>query len=230
MKVVLNVGHSLGSGGACNENSDINEFEFNTPLAAMISNTLMIHYGIDVYIVNQDEGDYSGLPAKINALTPDLVVSLHANAYNKETEGCEVLFCNGSAYGERLATIACSAMSTLLDNNKRGSFALNKGDRGYYLLHGVVAPAVLLEPFFIDNDEDLAGADSVKQDLANIIAHAIYMYGKAYHDVSLPITQRVKDTMMDLITVLRDSGLTPVESATAIQAVSKLITDEVESD
>lgn len=166
MKIALVVGHSKLSQGAANINQNITEWKYNKQLAEDIGNKLKHNWCI-IYRDDVKNG-YNKLPSKVNAWDPDIVLSLHCNAFNGKTKGHEVLYWNTSKKGLELATRLNKAIHRCLDTNDRGVKPKYDGDRGALILKSTKAPCVILEPFFIDNDIDYLNA--VSKDLAQYIA------------------------------------------------------------
>lgn len=166
-KVVLNVGHSEKQGGATSP-LGTSEWQFNRRLADLIVqfNNAPIDYSI---VTQSDTLPLAKLPDAINALSPMLVVSLHANAFDTTARGSEVL------YTERLdiATAFLAAIKSVLNLPDRGTKKLERGDRGFFLIDNCLAPCFILEPFFIDNQEDYQVAQKNAQVLAQKIAKTV---------------------------------------------------------
>jgi N-acetylmuramoyl-L-alanine amidase len=155
-KCVLVVGHKETSPGACNETYNICEFAFNDNLIEQIRTSLVDAIdpdgGIEIVVVYRDT--YKGLPSKINDLNPDFVVSFHCNAFNKKVSGTETLYYKSSKRGKKIAELFQNNMVQVLGLSNRGIKPKGSEDRGGYLLRYTNAPAVLIEPIFIDNDSD----------------------------------------------------------------------------
>ncbi len=148
MNVVLVVGHSKERKGARNKSFGIAEYDINNKLACDIKNN------IDVDIVYRTSG-YRGLPSSINNLNPKFILSLHANGYDTKTSGSEILYYHTSKFGKKMAEVFQEAMVGVLGLKDRGIKAKTAADRGGYLLKYSYAPCVIMEPFFIDHDDDL---------------------------------------------------------------------------
>jgi N-acetylmuramoyl-L-alanine amidase len=155
MKIALIIGHSHKAQGAVNPDSGLTEFRFNEKLAENVRAKLA-YMGQDAVLVYRES--YKDLPEKVNALSPDLIVSFHCNAFNTEATGTETLFFTGSENGSILAKEIQKRIVNLLELPDRGIKPKQPGDRGAYLLQKTKAPAVILEPFFIDNLQDLKRA------------------------------------------------------------------------
>jgi N-acetylmuramoyl-L-alanine amidase len=164
----LVIGHKRQSPGATNEASNLSEFYFNEDLARLIERRPLRSNIQRVY-----RRTYRSLPNDINELAPIFIVSLHCNAFNKEASGTEVLYYHRSVKGERMADILLRHLVDYLQLPSRGTKPKTAEDRGGYLLRYTHAPCVIAEPFFIDNDEDLAKAQENIEGLAKAYADAI---------------------------------------------------------
>ena len=164
----LVIGHKKHSPGAVNEKTGLNEFEFNEDLATRIEKKAKTTKIQRVY-----RRTYKELPGDIDALSPDFVLSLHCNAYNGQASGTEALFYHKSEVGKGIAAILQRRLVDFLGLRDRGIKPKASEDRGGYLLRYTKAPCVISEPFFIDNDEDLARAMDDMEGLAGAYASAI---------------------------------------------------------
>ncbi len=164
----LVIGHKKYSPGAVNEKLGITEFDFNDDLAVLIEKKVRLTNVQRIY-----RRTYRELPGDINALAPDFVVSLHCNAFNKKASGTEVLYYYRSAQGKKMAEVILRHLVDFLELPNRGIKPKTAEDRGGYLLRYTSAPCVIAEPFFIDNDKDLARALSDRDGLAEAYARAI---------------------------------------------------------
>lgn len=159
MRVAVVVGHSSTSKGAINASFVANEFDFNRKLAQNIKNKFDEYNLTDEIVVVYRKNGYAALPREINNLGVDLVVSLHCNAFNTQASGCEMLYYHRSKKGKEIARIFQNKLVQNLDNKDRGNKPKTSEDRGGPLLKYTKAPAIICEPFFIDNDEDYLRAD-----------------------------------------------------------------------
>ena len=164
----LVIGHKKSSPGAGNERAGIHEFEFNEDLAIRIEKKTRNTKIQRVYRRTWEE-----LPADINGLGPDFVLSLHCNSYDGQASGTEVLYYHKSQLAESIAKILQNHLVAFLDLRDRGIQAKTSEDRGGNLLRYTKAPCVIAEPFFIDNDQDLARARDDLEGLAGAYASAI---------------------------------------------------------
>jgi N-acetylmuramoyl-L-alanine amidase len=164
----LVIGHKKYSHGAVNARANLSEFDFNEDLARHIEGKVQ---GTDIQRIYRRT--YKELPGDINALGPDFIVSLHCNAFNGKVSGTEVLYYHRSEKGKRMAEILLNHLVKHLKLPNRGIKPMTSEDGGGYLLRYTDAPCVIAEPFFIDNDKDLARAQEDMDGLVAVYAAAI---------------------------------------------------------
>lgn len=160
MKVCIDAGHCKLTPGKRSFDNSFFEWEFNLNVANRMKKQLDRH-GIESYIqyiesANPKE-ELNARIAAINKDKPDLVISIHANAYGtswNSANGWEV-FCNAPLDGDAKGTILAKAI-------KSHSKELGLKDRGIKDAHGVAGivtnttpPAVLVEHGFYTNKEEL---------------------------------------------------------------------------
>ena len=153
MKCCLVVGHRWDDKGAENRTLGLTEFDFNYQLAAKIYDAAKDKKDLKVVIVYRD-GSYSKLPAKIELFKPNFVVSMHCNAFNGSTTGCETLYYKDNDIAKQMAQIMQSEICETLPQKDRGIKPKRSEDRGGLLLKESPAPAIIVEPFFIDNTKE----------------------------------------------------------------------------
>ena len=164
----LVIGHKKSSPGAVNERTGLSEFDFNEDLAIRIEKKVQKTQIQRVYRRTWEE-----LPADINALKPDFVISLHCNAFNGKASGTEVLYYHKSENGKKMAEILLNHLVEYLKLPDRGVKPKTVEDRGGPLLRSTKAPCLIAEPFFIDNNSDLARGQEDLDALAAAYAAAI---------------------------------------------------------
>lgn len=175
MRCALVIGHHSNSPGAENAERSLPEFEFNARLALDIWRRLRGSHDEPVLVFRRT---YATLPEDVNAVDPVLVVSLHSNSFKEpkgsdwEASGTETLYHHRSKYGRKAAEIFQKKLVGVLELRNRGVKPITREDRGGKLLSEVDAPAILCEPFFIDNNDDLERARGV--DLAGAFVDAIH--------------------------------------------------------
>ena len=164
----LVIGHKKKTPGAKNVNSNISEFEFNEDLALRVERKVEKAQVQRIY-----RRTYKHLPDDINELNPDFIISLHCNSFDTKVSGTEVLYYHKSEKGKKVAEILLSHLIDHLKLPNRGIKPKTAEDRGGYLLRYTNAPCVIAEPFFIDNDSDLAKAQEDIEGLAEVYAKAV---------------------------------------------------------
>jgi len=164
----LVIGHKKKSPGAINVNKNITEFDFNEDLALRIEKKIEKSQIQRIY-----RRTYKQLPDDINELEPDFIVSLHCNAFDTKVSGTEVFYYHRSEKGKKMAEILLSHLVDHLKLPNRGIKPKTAEDQGGYLLRYTKKPCVISEPFFIDNDDDLAKAQEDIDGLAETYAKAI---------------------------------------------------------
>lgn len=170
-KCALVIGHKKSSPGAYNKNANLYEFTFNDDLARSIETKAEEADGVEVIRVYRRT--YATLPGDINDLNPDFVISLHCNAFNTKASGTETLYYHRSTKSKELADRVQAKLLAALGLADRGVLSKTSEDRGGNLLKNTNAPCVIAEPFFIDNDSDLAKAQANLDALAQAYADAI---------------------------------------------------------
>lgn len=168
----LVIGHKQDSPGATNKNSGLSEFAFNSRLALAIADRAA-EERCGVELLRVMRRSYGALPYEINALNPDIIISLHCNAFNTRASGTRVLYYHKSKKGRQLAEILQEKLMAALGLRDRGITPKTVEDRGGYLLFYTRAPAVIAEPFFIDNDDDLERVMDVRDKLIMAYVEAI---------------------------------------------------------
>ena len=168
----LIVGHRKSAKGAVSSDGSVVEFDFNSELAKEIKKRVNRARVEIVHRSNTTDG-LRKLPAKVNKLGPHFILSLHCNAFNTTVGGTETLFFHNSERGKQLASIVQRRLLGALELKNRGIREKREADRGAHLLKFTKAPCVICEPFFVDNDGDLAVAMRRKKRLAGAYASAI---------------------------------------------------------
>lgn len=171
--VALVVGHRKSSQGAKSERYKVTEWGYNSDIAKRVAEKVKM---ADVEIVFRDDvsDGLTKLPAKLNVLDPDFIVSLHCN-FTNGASGTEMLYHHRSRNGERLASLIQNEVLKALGLRDRGLKPLS-GGRGWTLIANTKAPAVIAEPFFMSNDREMKLGMDRKDELATAYASAIDDY------------------------------------------------------
>jgi len=164
-KVALNIGHYPPENdyGASNKKYGVTEWEFNSGLVKKIKGSIPSDE-VELYIVNDS---YHNLDEHINKLGVDYCIAFHCNAFDGKTEGHEVLHYTTSKDGNELAHKFNDAIGKVLGNTDRGVKGIDIDDRGGALVKRTTMPCIILEPFFIDNDEEYVNALDKEEELVD---------------------------------------------------------------
>jgi len=151
MRIAIVIGHSVLSQGAKNEQMGLTEYKFNEQIAQDVAREL-VKEGFTPFIIYRQK--YTDLPNDINSTNPDLILSLHCNAFDTKASGTTMIYCGGSRKGEIFAECLQQNVVAALGFKNRGIEGRTSG-RGMSLLKNTKAPVVIAEPFFIDNYNEL---------------------------------------------------------------------------
>ena len=173
--ICLVIGHSSSAQGARNDTDGETEWTFNYSLACRVMAYASNYLDrVDLHVIHRGTDKSTGYELaatveEINRHEPDLVVSLHSNAYDKRRQGHAVLHYTGSKAGRKAAEIFMHQIQHALGNLDKGI----RERKDLALLSKTKAPAVILEPFFIDNLDDLDNAQAKKKALGFAIFSGI---------------------------------------------------------
>jgi len=178
-RLALVIGHTHGQAeGARNRTTGLTEWTFNKVLASAVQLEAPDEWDLRVF----ERPVVGGIPAvvrQVNAFGPLVAVSLHANAALAPTAtGTEALYWYRSRYGKALAEEATVRLAEAVGLRSRGAKPISYRQRGWFFLYHTSCPAIIAEPFFISNDNDL------RQALTNIPRLArtfVYLFEFALH-------------------------------------------------
>lgn len=173
MKVALVIGHGPKKDtGAVNPHSSTTELAFNTRLVNRVHDSLRRH--LDCRIIHRA---VEGQPPyhEVNDYAAGCAVEFHCNAFNTKASGTEMIHHPGSKKGIRLAQTLQFHVSSALGLPNRGIKPPQRG-RGAAFLSRTRCPAVIAESFFIDNDSDLAAAQSLFDELAEAYVNSFLVF------------------------------------------------------
>jgi len=201
-RFALDIGHSPTSPGAVlrvNGNLHATEHAFNASLVPLVAQALR-SLGAEAEVFSRVGGSVEET-RRINSYRANAVVSFHCNAdpdpdgpEDRVSSGTMALHWPGSVLGQALARPLSAAVARTLGIPDRGAVAqdrswaaVGKDAQGrpvpagpfLYILHDTIAPAVILESFFIDNATDYAAGRRTMEDgaLPAVIARTLLTWG-----------------------------------------------------
>lgn len=164
--LVIDIGHSLRDPGACSATFNVCEFGFNTEIANLMK-PLITTAKVSITSRDNTANGYSTLPAKLNALNPDFIISLHVNAATPQAQGTEMLYYHTSKNSHSMAKIMQRHVLSAFNFRNRYTKPIKDGDRGVHLLKFTKAPCIITEPFFFSNDRETQKVLNNKQKLVD---------------------------------------------------------------
>lgn len=173
-KLAIIIGHDGKSDlGAINEELNINEFELNKELADEIGK--QCEDNSIPYIIVYRENGYTQLPYDINKLNPTEIICVHHNGFsNKSVNGTETLHWWKSEKSHKLAVEVHKKITQSNSYTDRGIKPINKNHRGWWVLNKTKAPCILIEPYFVTNNEAVLNRDAAKTAKAVIKGYLNY--------------------------------------------------------
>ena len=170
-KIAVVIGHDKTSPGAYSPHLGQSEYIYNSEVATHLSKIA------DIYKRPMGGGyktQMTNLANEINKKDYDLVVELHFNAFNKIANGCEAVIFKGNKNTETIGKRFCDLITKEYNTKSRGVKEISQqNDRGYWFLALMKADALILEPFFGDNEESLKFNDPAKY--ADVLAKILIM-------------------------------------------------------
>lgn len=151
MRIAFVIGHHARNKGAYSKYFQSKEYDFFKHFECELSEIGTVFYH-DPLIFS-----YSRRQKSIAIKTEgfDLVFELHFNASNGQAKGCEALYYEGNTVSKNISNKFCRYYTNLTKTKNRGARVLyNKNQRGYQFVYRQKPNAVLLEPFFGDNEND----------------------------------------------------------------------------
>jgi N-acetylmuramoyl-L-alanine amidase len=154
------------------EENRFHEYLFNRKIAKMLIERCASEEWIEVFNIVPELNDISlgTRKARINAINPDLSISLHSNAAGMGNKWMNARgFCIYTDYGQNLsdkyAQIIFDNVKAILTPEMSFRQELQDGDSDYeagFAMVRVVPPSVLIECGFYDNEKDLSEVMSEK--------------------------------------------------------------------
>ena len=166
LKIALIRGHGSEDSGAVGNGTS--EVEYNTWVMEYVkkntTRNVQLFYGeksMDAVI-------------KSSLWNPDISIQMHLNSYNGEAKGCEVLVVKGDTksypLAEKFAKEFTSRFNRVLRRpENKGKKILESSDRGVASLKASRGIKILVEPFFIDNQNDFVAKEDYAKFLLDFI-------------------------------------------------------------
>ena len=155
MKTAIVVGHDVSEQGAVSKILDMTEYRFNCLVADELCNDFDIYYRDAKkrgYNAKMDE-----LVRQINGKPYDFVIELHFNKFdgiaNKKGHGCEAVIFPSNKKSRELSNKILNEISKDFGVFNRGVKEHGATERGHGFLSKMNANAIILEPFFGDENE-----------------------------------------------------------------------------
>lgn len=155
-KIFIRLGHDILKNGRCTAAKGILEEysvirEYGKELAIALKN----HFEVKIFdsypgtYSNSSEALTAGV-SEANKWNADLFISCHANSFNGAANGTEVCCWFGDERSKKIATDISGTISTFLNTRNRGP----KDRLDLYEIKETKMSAIIIEPIFIDNQND----------------------------------------------------------------------------
>ncbi|MDK2586307.1 cell wall-binding repeat-containing protein [Romboutsia sedimentorum] len=159
--VVIDPGHGGADSGAENQvNKNIKEKDYTLD-TSLASAQYLRDSGVNV-VLTRDKDVTTALGSRTdlaNSINPDLLVSVHFNSYNTQGKGSEIYYKYKDRNGGTSKTAATNILNSILEkfNFSNRGIKTRLADSGadyYHMIRESVAPSVIVESSFIDNEQD----------------------------------------------------------------------------
>lgn len=215
MKISINAGHTI-SGAGSGAVGIINESEHTRIIADKVIKLLKsagheVYNSTVDYATNTTESLYK-IVQQVNGHKFDLFVSIHLNALNGISKGCEVYTYKGKELPEAVEVV--NNLSVIGFNN-RGV----KDGSEFYVIRKTDCKAMLIEVFFCDNAQDvdmyLCNVDKIAVAIASAINSKPVTNTNSY-------LQEFEEAKQELMKLGITDGSNPKESVTREEAWTML--------
>lgn len=151
--ILLVPGHcKTGDRGAYSEYLKTTEQEYNKKVAEYLVEKYPDQYEIYEHTIQGYNSRQKELAKYANPRGYFTVVELHFNMFDSKAQGAETLYFKGSEKGKKYAEIITDIISNYWEIPNRGAKPVSGGN-GYGFLKSMSATAVLVEPFFGDEEK-----------------------------------------------------------------------------
>lgn len=160
MKVAFIIGHNQNDKGLFSEHLKCAEWDFYTQLSPRLETIG------DIYIHDSGITSYTQRCKDISeriGTKYDVVFALHFNGFNGSANGCEAFYWHTNGQSKDIAHSFVHKFTESTGISLRGAKKYtSKNERGAGEVYYPRASAILLEPFFGDNQEDCDKFDACK--------------------------------------------------------------------
>jgi len=177
-KIALIVGHKKQRPGSCNQRDGVCEWGVMNELVEDI----LFSYSGKHDLRKVLRVTYDTLPYSVNKAGFDMAISFHANGGPPKATGSETIYCKHKPLSLEFAQIMHEQIVDAMCLRDRGIITPYNG-RGSHILCETDMPCILIEPFFITNDDDLDKFFDVRFDLIWNICEGIE---EASHAIKIP--------------------------------------------
>lgn len=151
MKIAYVIGHTKSKKGAYSKYFDVREFDFWKALE------FELNLSGDVFYHNNLIPSYTLRQKYMAQKTKgyDIVFELHFNSSNGSASGCEAFYFYKNDYTKNVCEKFCNEYTRISGSINRGAKPFySPKQRGYTFIKEQKTNAILLEPFFGDNEKD----------------------------------------------------------------------------
>lgn len=159
MKIAIVIGHEPKSPGAYSKYLGMSEYIYNSEVAAHLSTVADIYKRPNMRGYNAQMRELASI---VRPKRYDLIAELHFNSFNNKAHGTETVTYFGNETTEAYGKVYNEVISDNYEVHNRGEKEVTTGGRGFGFLASMPANAIILEPFFGDNEEAIKFKD-VKQ-------------------------------------------------------------------
>lgn len=163
--VGIDCGHRFTNSINSGANGILREVDVNRAVGRELI-AILRNAGHTVIDCTDNYSELEGRVTKANAQRLDLFISLHCNAFNGNAYGTETHIYPGTS--RTVATNVTNSIANTFGFTNRGVKESN-----FYVLRNTVAPAILIEMFFIDSAKDCGIYNGQAGKLAEAIAKGI---------------------------------------------------------
>lgn len=221
LKITLAAGHNRvpnkGASGILDEDKCTRE-------TAIALNNILLKRGHEAYDVTPYDRIFPSASEAlkeesnaVNRIKPELHVCIHYNAFNKVSEGTEILVYSKTSKSYPIAEKVLESITKAIGTKSRGV----KARDDLHVLRVTTCPAILTEGLFIDNADDCKRYDAIK--IATAIADAVV--GKEVSRIGIKIEGQSLVSSIELAKLLLKRNSEPKISCTALQLADIFINE-----